>query len=464
MKQKRTILVVDDEQPTIDSIEILLGDDFRLLVARSGEEALERVRSEAVELVFLDITLPGMDGLAVLKETKRHDESIEVVMLTADDRARTAMKAIDLGAFHYLTKPYDGDELRLIVRRVFEKKNMADELVSLRDDVERLDVFHSIVGQDPKMKELYSLITKVAASDSTILITGESGTGKELVAKAIHFQSSRREKHFKAINCAAIPEHLLESELFGHEKGAFTGAHERKIGKFEMANGGTLLLDEISAMKETLQVKLLRVLQEREIERVGGTKAIPIDVRIIAATNANMRKRVEQNEFREDLFYRLNVIHIDLPPLRGRQDDVLILAEYFLRFFSKKFNRLIQGFTEPAKQAFREYAWPGNVRELKNVIERAVVLNENGFIGKESLPLELAIPPAVLAQDEEVLSLKQILDSYEKRVILSFLERVGWNQTKAAELLGIHRNTLIGKLEDFQISTKQLKEAAVGEI
>lgn len=460
MKSKRTILVVDDEQPTIDSIEILLGDDFRILVARSGEEALEHIKSEAVNLVFLDITLPGIDGFETLKRIKRYDESIDVVMLTADGQARTAMRAVDLGAFNYITKPYDSEELLLITRRVLEKKRMAEEIVSLRDDMERLDAFHSMIGQDPKMKELYTLIAKVAATNSTVLITGESGTGKELVAKAIHFDSPRKGGHFKAINCAAIPEYLLESELFGHEKGAFTGASERKIGKFEMAHEGSLFLDEISAMKEDLQVKLLRVLQEREVERIGGTKTIPIDVRVIAATNANIRKLVENGQFREDLFYRINVIHLHLPPLRERAGDILILADHFLKIFAAKFNKPTQGFEESAKQTLKNYSWPGNVRELKNVIERAVVLSDGGLIGNESLPLQLAIPHGDSLRYEE--TLKDILEAYEKKVILNFLERTGGNQTKAAELLGIHRNTLIGKLENFKINTKQFKEAEVG--
>lgn len=464
--KKKSILVVDDEQPTIDSLSLLLGDDHHLLIARSGEEALELASSNSLDLVFLDITLQGIDGFEVLKELKRMDETIEVVMLTADEKAKTAMRAIEMGAFHYITKPYDKDDILLAVRRVFEKKYMAEEILSLKDDVEQRDSFHSMVGQDPKMREIYKLITKVAQTDSTVLITGESGTGKELVAKAIHFQSRRQDRHFKAINCGAIPEPLLESELFGHEKGAFTGAQEKKIGKFEMANGGTLFLDEISSMKEPLQVKLLRVLQEREIERVGGIKPIPIDARIIAATNMNLKKLVESGQFREDLFYRLNVIHVHVPALWERKDDILLLAESFLQHFSKKFNKRVDGFTKEVEQMLKEYAWPGNVRELRNVIERAVVLLDRDKIGKEHLPFDLSVPRGALPEleDEGAFSLKNVLDAYERKVILNILERTGWNQTRASEILGIHRNTLLIKLDSLAINVKRLKEESENKV
>jgi two-component system response regulator AtoC len=465
MRSKKNILVVDDEQPTIDSLTLLLGDDFNLWIARSGEEALQIISSQSPDLVFLDITLQGIDGFEVLKEIKRHDDSIEVVMLTADEKAKTAIRAIDLGAFSYITKPYDKDDILLATRRVFEKKHMTEEIISLKDEVEQRDSFHSMVGQDPKMRELYKIITKLAQTDSTVLITGESGTGKELVAKAIHDQSRRRGRHFKAINCGAIPEHLLESELFGHEKGSFTGAVERKIGKFEMANGGTLFLDEISSMKEPLQVKLLRVLQEREIERVGGIKAIPIDARILAATNLNLRKLTDSGQFREDLFYRLNVIHIHVPALRERPEDIPLLAEHFLSYFAKKFNKNIEGFTREAQQILKEYPWPGNVRELKNVIERALVLlDRNDLIGKEHLPLDLSIPRDSEFTENSSFSLRAVLDAYERRVILNILERTGWNQTRASEILGIHRNTLLVKLDALGINVKRLKEESESKV
>ena len=457
MRQKYHILIVDDEQPTVDSLEILLGDDFDLFISRSGEEALQKIRTESIDLVFLDIGLPGMSGFEALQEIKKHDESIDVIMLTADEKAKTAMRAMELGAFHYITKPYDKDDILLVTRRAFEKKMLSDEIVSLRDDVQQTESFCSMVGQDPKMKDVYKLVTKVSSTDSTVLITGESGTGKELVAKAIHMQSVRRDKHFKAINCGAIPEHLLESELFGHEKGAFTGANERKIGKFEMANDGTLFLDEISAMKETLQVKLLRVLQEQEIERVGGSKSIPIDVRIVAATNADFKKLIEKGEFREDLYFRLNVIPIHIPPLRERKSDIGILADHFLKFYSRKFRKPISGMTDETLKILECYSWPGNVRELKNVIERAVVLSESEMISPIHFPLDLSIPTGDFEEFEDAFSLKRVLDAYEKKVILSVLERVDWNQTKAAEILGIHRNTLLAKLDSLGIKVRELK-------
>ena len=460
MKSRRSILIVDDEQPTIDSLELLLSDDFNLKIARSGEEALEKITSEPIDLVFLDITLQGIDGFEVLREIKKYDESVDVVMLTADEKAKTAMRAMELGAFHYITKPYDTEDILLVTRRVFERKAMANEIISLRDDVQNLDSFHNLVGQDPKMKELYRLITKIAVTNTTVLITGESGTGKELLAKAIHQQSPRKDKHFKAINCGAIPENLLESELFGHEKGAFTGANERKIGKFEMADGGTLLLDEISCMKESMQVKLLRVLQEQEIERVGGIKCIPVDVWIIAATNSNMRKLVETGQFREDLFYRINVIHLPISPIRERKGDIAILAEHFLRFFARKFNKSVKGFTDDAKKVLENYPWPGNVRELRNVIERAIVLTENDRVSLENLPLDLAIPRDDFSEWQESFCYNEVMDAYEKKVILSILERVHWNQTRASEIMGIHRNTLLAKLDALNIKVKELKEGS----
>ncbi len=462
-KTKRKILVVDDEQPTIDSLEVLLGEDFHLIVARSGEEALACIRSVAVDLVFLDIALPGKDGFETLKEIKQYDESIEVVMLTADEKAKTALRALELGAFHYITKPYDKDDIFLVTKRIFEKKAMADEIISLRDDVQQMDAFHNIVGQSEKITAIYRIIEKVSQTDSTVLITGESGTGKELVAKAIHEHSVRRRHHFKAINCGAIPEHLLESELFGHEKGAFTGANTRKIGKFEMAHQGTLFLDEIAAMQEPLQIKLLRVLQEREIERVGGMLSIPVDVRVIAATNSNMRHSIENGQFREDLFYRLNVINIHLPSLRERTGDVPLLAYFFLQFFLKKFKKNIEGFTPEALQCLESYSWPGNVRELRNVIERAVVLTEGHWIDLSNLPMDLSIPREILPGAEQ-LSLKEAVQAYEKKIILNILERVAWNQTKAAEILGIHRNTLLVKLDALQIKVKELKQGDSSKI
>ncbi|MBI3316472.1 MAG: sigma-54-dependent Fis family transcriptional regulator [Candidatus Omnitrophica bacterium] len=460
MKKKRRILIVDDEKPTVDSLDLLLGDSFELVVAKDGRDALSRLRSEPVDLVFLDITLPELDGFEVLRQIKALDPTVDVVMLTADDKARSAMRAMELGAFHYITKPFDKDEILLMTRRVLEKKSMAEEIVSLRDDVQQLDDSHPMVGRDPKLKEILKIISKVALTDSTVLITGESGTGKELVARAIHYQSSRKNRPFKAINCGAIPENLLESELFGHERGAFTGALERKIGKFEMAQGGTLFLDEISAMKETLQVKLLRVLQEQEIERVGSIKVLPIDVRIVAATNGNLRKMVETGQFREDLYYRVKVVHIHLPPLRDRQGDILILAEHYLRQFSKKFNKPASGFSEEAKSTLQDYNWPGNIRELKNVVERAVVLMEGPCIQKAHLPLDLAVPRGEFTEYREPFSFKEILDDYERKVILNILEYSEWNQSKAAEILGIHRNTLLAKLDALQIDVKQLKQSS----
>lgn len=459
----KKILVVDDEQPTIDSLELLLSQDFTLLVARNGEDALKLIKEEPISLVFLDISLPIMDGFEVLTHIKKYDAQIPVVMLTADDRSKTAMKALELGAFHYLSKPYHKDDIFLIVRRVFETKVMQEEIISLRDDVERMSHDHDMIGQSAAIREIYETLGKVARTSTTLLLTGESGTGKELVAKAIHSQSARKNKRFKAINCGAIPEHLLESELFGHEKGAFTGANQKKIGKFEMSHGGTIFLDEISTMPMTLQVKLLRVLQEREIERIGGRAVIPIDVRIIAATNVSLKDLVDAGKFRQDLYYRLNVIHLHLPPLRHREGDAALLAKHFLAHFVKTFRKPIHGFSSEAMKLLTEYSWPGNIRELRNVVERATVISDGPLLEVAHFPIELSVPTEtdLPEQGGGFPPLKSLMERYERNIILRVLERTKWNQTKAANLLGIHRNTLIAKLDSLDINVKALKQEKV---
>jgi two-component system response regulator AtoC len=405
-----------------------------------------------VELVLLDIRLPGMDGIEVLERIKALDEQVEVILVTAVKTVRTAVEAMKLGAFDYLTKPFDEDEVLSLIRRALEKRALEREVIFLRSELARRQDFDELVGQHPTMQKLYQFIAQVARTTSTVLITGESGTGKELIARAIHRQGPRRDKPFVAVNPAAISETLMESELFGHERGAFTGAYQRKLGKFEMANGGTLFLDEIATLKAELQAKLLRVLQEREIERVGGTRSIKVDVRIIAATNADLKKAIGNQTFREDLYYRLNVVPIPAPPLRERREDIPLLVEHFIRRYNHELRKQTAGVSPDALAALQEYPWPGNVRELQNIVERSVALVEGPLIQLKDLPLDLMLPDhGARAKEAESLPLRQACEQFERQIVLRVLERSRWNQSEAARLLGLHRNTLKMKLAKWKI-------------
>src|SRR5437773_8163775 len=390
------VLVVDDDHGVRESFRLILEDRYEVLEAADGRQALERLRASPVDLVLLDIRLPEMDGIEVLERMKAVDDGVEVILVTAVKTVRTAVAAMKLGAFDYLTKPFEEDELLSLVRRALERRSLEREVVYLRSELERRHDFDEIVGQHPEMQKLYRLVTNVARTPTTVLITGESGTGKELIARAIHRQSPRRDKPFVPVNPAALSETLLESELFGHEKGSFTGAFQRKLGKLEMAQGGTLFLDEIGTLRAELQSKLLRVLQEREIERVGGTRTIRIDVRIIAATNVDLKQAVATRAFREDLYYRLNVMPISVPPLRDRRDDIPLLVAHFIRRYNAEMNKHVDGLSPEAMTVLREYPWPGNVRELQNIIERLVGLVEAPIIGVSDLPLDVLLPDSAV--------------------------------------------------------------------
>src|SRR5262245_34445314 len=361
------VLVVDDDEGLRESCRLILEEDYEVLDAPNGAEGLEVLRGSEVDVVLLDVRLPGMDGLEVLQKIKSLDEQIEVILVTAVKTVRTAVTAMKLGAFDYLTKPFEEEEVLAVVRRALERRALQRELAFLRSELARRDNGGDIVGESAEMRRLFHVIAQVARTSATVLITGESGTGKELVARAIHSQSPRREKPFVPVNPAAISETLIESELFGHERGAFTGAYQKKLGRFELAQGGTLFLDEIATLKAEMQAKLLRVLQEREIERVGGTRRIGVDVRIIAATNVDLKRAVATQAFREDLYYRLNVVPIALPPLRSRRDDIALLAEHFIRKYNQRFGKHISGISDDARAALEDYHWPGNVRELQNI-------------------------------------------------------------------------------------------------
>ena len=442
-----TILVVDDDHGLRESFRLILEDEFEVLDVPDGQQALDIVRSCQVDLVLLDIRLPGMDGLEVLERIKGMDEQLDVILVTAVKTVRTAVSAMKLGALDYLTKPFDEDEVLALIRRALEKRALEREVAFLRSELARREDTYEMVGQSPEMRKLSALVGQVARTTATVLITGESGTGKELLARAIHRQGPRRERPFVAVNPAAIADTLMESELFGHERGAFTGAYQRKLGRFELAQGGTLFLDEIGSLKPEMQAKLLRVLQEREMERVGGTHTVKLDVRIIAATNADLRQAVAAQTFREDLFYRLNVVRVSMPPLRARRDDIGVLADHFIRRYRQQFGKPVSGLAPEALAALSDYSWPGNVRELQNVIERCVALADGPLIRLSDLPLEFMIPDArASANAAGALDLEEAHDHFEQQIVRRVLDRVDWNQSEAARLLGMHRNTLKVKM------------------
>jgi DNA-binding NtrC family response regulator len=447
-----TILVVDDDAGLRESFRLILDDEYEVVDVTSGPHALEVVRGAQVDVVLLDIRLPEMDGIEVLERIKQIDEQVEVILVTAVKTVKTAVAAMKLGAFDYVTKPFEEEELLATIRRALQKRSLEREVVYLRTELARRTGLDDIVGHHAEMQKLFRTIAQVAATASTVLITGESGTGKELVARAIHRMGPRREKPFVAVNPAAISESLIESELFGHEKGAFTGAYQRKPGRFELAQGGTLFLDEIGSLKPEMQAKLLRVLQERELERVGGTRTIRLDVRIVAATNIDLRQAVERETFRADLFYRLNVVPITVPPLRARGTDVPLLVKHFIDRYNQELGKRIEGMTPEALTALQEYPWPGNVRELQNVIERSMALVDSGQIGLNDLPTDVLLPDhRARVKQGQNLPLKTATDEFERQIVMRVLERVQWNRSEASRILGIHRNSLKMKLKRWGV-------------
>ncbi|HLC25781.1 MAG TPA: sigma-54 dependent transcriptional regulator [bacterium] len=458
------ILAVDDEEGVQESYRLILEEEYQVLTAGDAEEALQIVQKHHVNVVLLDIMLPGKDGISALQEIKKADERIDVIMATAVKTVQTAVAAIKHGAYDYLVKPFDVEDILTVVRRALERQALVKEVMYLRSEVERQSQFENMVAKDEKMIRIFKLISRVADNDATVLIAGESGTGKELIARAIHQKGPRCHSPFVAFNCAAVPDNLLESELFGHERGAFTGALEKRVGKFELADGGTLFLDEIGSMRIDLQAKILRALQEREIERVGGSKTIKVDVRIVAASNADLRDKVMKGQFREDLFYRLNVIPIWIPPLRDRREDIPLLIEHFLNKYNRKFNRQLKGLTPSAHTVLVNYNWPGNVRELENIIERLVAIGETPYIHLDDLPLDsMEITRGVLDDlEKRQLSLAGARTEFETHYILWTLERTHWNQSEAARILGIHRNTLVTKIRELGLRNRNLPPETAG--
>ncbi|MGD8923697.1 MAG: sigma-54 dependent transcriptional regulator [Syntrophobacterales bacterium] len=450
---KAKILVVDDELGARDALQVILEDDYEVATASSGHEAIESCKTSNYDLVFLDVAMPQLDGIETLKILRTLDEPMDVVMISASDKAEKAVQSIKLGAYDYITKPFEPDDILSAVDRVLEKQTLQREVRYLRSEIAHRYGELEIVSQDPAVLDILQLIDKVASTTSSVLITGESGTGKELIARSLHQHGNRRKSPFVAINCAAIPSELMESQLFGHEKGSFTGAHTRSIGKFEHANGGTLFLDEISALRPELQAKLLRVIQDKEVGRLGSNRTFKVDVRIVAATNTNLDDAIEQGNFRRDLYFRLNVIPIKLPSLRERRGDVRLLAQHFLERFNRLLNREIRGLTTKAIETLERYPWPGNIRELENLIERLVVLGRDAEpISYEDLPLDILLDSNLMTETPPLGDgLLQARDNFEKQYILKALKKAEWNQSEAARILRIHRNTLIQKMKSLAI-------------
>jgi two-component system, NtrC family, response regulator AtoC len=445
------ILVVDDDARMRELIvKVLAREGYSVRPLPRGQEVLQTLEDEPADLVISDIRMPEMDGLALLQEVKRVAPETSVLMMTAFGSIDTAVQAIKAGACDYLTKPFKNDELTVVVRRVMEERHLRAEVRALREEVRTKYNFSNILGKSKPMLDLFALITKVAGSRSTVLIQGKSGTGKELVAKAIHYNSPRRARPLVTINCGAIPKDLLESELFGHLKGAFTGAIANKRGLFEEADGGSLFLDEISELSPELQVKLLRVLQEREMRRVGDTRTISVDVRLIAATNRDLAQAVKEGLFREDLYYRLNVIPIVLPDLKDRTEDIPVLATHFLMKYAKEADPPIEGISKDAMRLLLEYEWPGNVRELENVIERAVILGHGPQILPEDLPAHLRTrQTSVPRQSQGASPQRPTLEEMERDYIATILRETRWHQIQAAHILGIDRRTLYRKIRAY---------------
>jgi two-component system response regulator PilR (NtrC family) len=450
------ILVVDDEQSMRDFLSIMLKKEgYGVVAAENGSDALKAVQTEIFDLVISDVKMPGMDGIDVLKTVKEISPETIVIMITAYATAETAVEAMKLGAYDYITKPFKVDEIKLIIQKALEKRHLRKENILLRREIESRAGFENFIGKSSTMQRVFSLIRQVADTRSTILITGESGTGKELVARAIHFNSSRKDKPFVTVNCGALPETLLESELFGYMKGAFTGALANKQGLFEAANSGTIFLDEISATTPALQIKLLRVLQEREFMRVGGTTDIKVDARVIAASNKDLLTEVSKGTFREDLFYRLNVIPIPLPALRDRKEDIPMLIDYFLSKYSA--SREPKRIVPDALKLLMSYRWPGNVRELENTIERLVILASGDTISldhvpdlmKSSQPCTELIPAEI---PDEGLDLEALLGNAEQALLQKALEKTGGVKTEAAKLLGLSFRSFRHRLQKYESS------------
>jgi len=459
-RPKAKILVVDDEENIRKSLKMILEyEGWQFLEAATGEEALDIVQETVgLDLVLLDIKLPGMDGIDVLAEMKKRPYSPEVIMISGHGTITTAVEATKLGAFDFLEKPLQRERVLLSIRNALNQNKLLRECLDLRKRAEKR---YELIGEHPSMKKLWKEILKTSPTNTTVLIHGESGTGKELIARAIHNHSFRAKEKFVQVNCAAIPEELIESELFGHEKGAFTGATERKSGKFELADGGTIFLDEVGDMSLKTQSKVLRVLEEGEVQKVGSSKINKVDVRIIAATNKDLKKEIKEGNFREDLYFRLNVVPLYSPPLREKTEDIPLLIDYFSKLYTEENNFKPKKFSEEAIEAMMKYPWKGNVRELKNIVERLIVMGEQETIVRKDLPEQIRGETQVYFPDsQKIKGLKEFRDLAEKDFILSKLEENNWNISQTAREIDTPRSNLYKKLEQYGIKIK----AGVGEV
>jgi two-component system, NtrC family, response regulator AtoC len=447
----KSVLIVDDDEGMRDTLTAILKREYRVLRVASGEAALPILNRDDVDLVMLDVRLPGISGFEVLRILKENYSLVEVIIISAITDVETAVQAMKHGAYHYVTKDFDYDQLRSLVRNASERQDLNRQVMMLSAQVADQTEREFIVGPSKVTRDIVDLVHKIAKLSATVLILGESGTGKELLARLVHRESGDADAPFIPVNLAAIPRELAESTLFGHERGAFTGAHRQQLGKFELASGGTLFLDEVGDLRLDLQAKLLRAIQEGEIERVGGTKPIKTEFRLIAATNVDLEKAVKEGRFREDLYYRINVIPIKLPPLRDRADDIPQLADFFLRRYNTRFRKRIQGITEQTMTLLQKYWWPGNIRELENLIERLVAVSDKDFISEEDLPLEFHFAQLEPHGARTESLFEDATNTFERNFILRALEKNGWNVTGTAEYLGIPLSTLKYKMDKLEV-------------
>lgn len=453
----KNLLIVEDNPLVRDSLTEILNREYRVVSAGDGEEGLEVLSREPIDVVLVDLRLPTITGMEFMKETKSRFPYVDCILMTSFATVETAVQAMKIGARDYLIKPINDDELKLLLTRIFNERHLRVENEDLKLKLAaKQNRFQGLIGEDSKMHRIYSIIQAISDTATTVLVKGESGTGKGLIAQAIHYSDpTRKDGPYVEVSCGAIPRELLESELFGHVKGAFTSAIRDRTGRFELADGGTILLDEIDALPPYLQVKLLRVLQQKVFEMVGDTRTKSVNVRIIAATNRNLEEEIKKGAFREDLFYRLNVITIEVPPLRERKSDIQALVKHFLTLFTEKTRRNIKGITKEAMNVLIEYDWPGNIRELENTLERMVVLATTELIDTDNLPESILNNSAAMSNRSSLLSgagaLKATLKGPEKQIIVQALEQAGWNRKKAALILNINRTTLYNKMKEHQI-------------
>jgi DNA-binding NtrC family response regulator len=463
-RRKGVVLIIDDEEEIRESIEILLtSEGLTADTATSGEEGLKKIEDNVYDVVLLDLMLPGKSGMEVQKEIKRIDPTLPVIIITAIGALETAVTAIKEGSYDYITKPWNNEKLVVIVVNAIKQRQLMSENFQLRRALRERFGYSNIIGKSEKILKVLELVTQVAASRSTVLIQGESGTGKELIAKAIHLKSPRADKTFVPVNSGSMPVDLLESTLFGHVRGAFTSAIASKKGLFEVADQGTIFFDEIGTISMETQAKLLRVIQEKEFMRLGATETLKVDTRIIAATNVDLKKLVDEGRFREDLYYRLNVINIQLPPLRERKEDIPALVEFFTKKYCDENGKPLYRFSSEALKVLMDYHWPGNVRELENAVERAVVLSQDEIIGRDLLPESIVSPSFRFATLSSFpltkdTSLFDIIDAFERRVIIEMLEQTGWSQTDAADNFKIPLSTLNQKIKRHGIEIKKKRE------